>query len=79
MKHTDPDGLAPVDITENCCLGMDVKFRVNATGITRDAEEYAHQMMQQDINWWNKNQKGAVPFDGGIDQAKRIVDNEIIR
>jgi len=27
------------------------------------------------INWWTKNQKGAIPFSGDFEQAKRIVDN----
>jgi len=39
--------------------------------IDYDPDKGAH------INWWNGNQKGAIPFDGGLDQARRIVDNVI--
>lgn len=31
------------------------------------------------INWWNGKQKGSIPFSGGLEQAKRIIDNEVIR
>ena len=31
------------------------------------------------INWVNGKQKGAIPFDGGLDQAKRIVENEVFK
>jgi len=27
------------------------------------------------INWWNGKVKGAIPFNGDLEQAKRIVDN----
>jgi RHS repeat-associated protein len=37
--------------------------------IDYDSNKGAH------VNWWNGKQKGAIPFDGGLDHAKRIVDN----
>ena len=29
------------------------------------------------INWWSSKDKGSIPFTGGADQAKRIVDNQV--
>lgn len=30
------------------------------------------------INWWTPDSKGSIPFTGGSDQAKRIVDNQVL-
>jgi|GEM_PF-4845611 len=28
---------------------------------------------------WNAKEKGAISFDGGLDQARRIVENEVFK